>query len=131
MRHGVTVGTLALVLLVISGGLVVAGGSPRVTVNEGDIFLGNSSEFSKPAVVDVDAVYARIPEYREIVEKNLNDSDPRYLILLRTASDRFRSAIDKVADSRGYDLIGGIGSISIEGRTVPNITSLVVRALPR
>ncbi len=128
---GSAAGVAILLVLVLSGGLVSAKGRAKVRINEADIYLGNPDDFKKPAVVDVDAVYARIPEYRQIVEKNLDSSSARYLYLLRAASERFRKALDKCARSRGYDLIGGLGSIEIDKKTVPNITSLVMRALPR
>ncbi len=120
-----------LLVLVLSGDLASAKNRAKVRINEADIYLGNTDDFKKPAVVDVDAVYARIPEYRQIVEKNMNSSSARYLYLLRAASERFRKALAKCSRGRGYDLIGGLGSIEIEGKTVPNITSLVMRALPR
>ena len=82
-------------------------------------------------MVDVDAVYARIPEYRQILEKNLDSTSPRYLFLLRGASERFRKALSTCSRRRGYDLIGGLGSIEIKGKKVPDITSLVMKALPK
>ena len=104
---------------------------PKIEVDEGGIYYGDPGNFKKPAVVDVDKVYSKIPEYREIVERNMDDSNPRYLFLLRAASEKFRKALEKVARDKGYDLIGGIGSIKIRGKTVPNITSQVIAKLPK
>ena len=104
---------------------------PKITINEADIYLGDPHDFKKPAVVDVDAVYAKIPEYRKILDREMDQSNPRYLFLLRAASDRFRTALDAAADAGGYDLIGGLGSIKIEGKTIPNITSKVIAKLPK
>jgi hypothetical protein len=103
---------------------------PKVEIDEGDIYLGDPQKFKKPAVVDVDAVYAKIPEYKEILDRGLDASSPRYLILMRAASDKFRAALEAVSDSYGFDLIGGLGSIRIEGKTVPDITSKVINKLP-
>ncbi len=130
-RLGMAALAAMLLMPLLTSGLVSAAGASRIRINEGDIYLGDPDEFKKPAVVDVDAVYARIPEYRQILEKNLDSTSPRYLFLLRAASDRLRKALDKCSRGRGYDLIGGLGSIRIEGKAVPNITSLVLRALPR
>jgi len=127
----VAVTAAMLLVLVLSSGLVSAKGRSKVRIKEADIYHGDPDHYKKPAVVDVDAVYARIPEYRQILEKNLDSTSPRYLFLLRAASERFRKALAKCSRGRGYDLIGGLGSIRIEGKTVPNITSLVMRALPR
>lgn len=126
---GLAIMVVTLLMLFISSGVVSAARKSGVTIHEGDIYLGDSNDYSKPAVVDVDAVYARIPEYRQILEKNLDSTSPRYLFLLRAATDKFRTALDDCARARGYDLIGGLGSIQIEGKTVPNITSLVMKAL--
>ena len=112
-------------------GQVVGDSAPKVTINEADIYLGDVSDFSHPATVDVDAVYANIPEYREIVDRNMDEKNPRYLFLLRKASFRFRKAVQKTAEQKGFDLIGGEGSIEVEGSEVPDITALVIRNLPR
>lgn len=123
--------SIALFVLIQASGVVSAKGRSGARINEGDIYLGDTHDYKKPAVVDVDAVYAKIPEYRQILEKNLDSTSPRYLFLLRAASERFRSALDRCARGHGYDLIGGLGSIQIDGVTVPNITAEVMKALPR
>ena len=104
---------------------------PKVEIDESEIYLGDPASFKKPAVVDVDAVYAKIPEYKEILDRNMDTSNPRYLFLMRAASDKFRTALEAVSDSHGFDLIGGLGSIRIEGKTVPEITSKVIAKLPK
>ncbi len=134
MRH-VALFSLILGLLVVASPEVAAKGKkgkgkPKVTIDEGSIYLGDPANFRKPAVVDVDKVYQKIPEYREILDRDLDDSDPRYLILMRAASDKFRAALDAVSEEKGYDLIGGLGSIQIEGKKVPEITALVIKKLP-
>ena len=104
---------------------------PKVTIDEADIYYGDPSDFTKPAVVDVDRVYMSIPEYKEIIDRDMDDSKPRYLMLMRTASKKFRTALKKAAKAKGYDLIGGLGAIEIEGKTVPEITDLVISKLPK
>ena len=128
---GLTAVAVVLLVVVLTSSLVSAKGRPKTRINEADIYFGDPGDFKKPAVVDVDAVYAKIPEYRRIVEKNMHRDNPLYQILLTRASERFRKALSKCARLRGYDLIGGLGSIELEKKTVPNITSLVMRALPR
>jgi hypothetical protein len=119
----------AILLSVLLCGVVDAAGRSRARIDEGDIYLGDVQDFQKPAVVDVDAVYAKIPEYRQILEHNLDSTSPRYLFLLRAASEKFRAALDRCSRSRGYDLIGGLGSIEIDGTTVPDITPDVLKSL--
>jgi len=104
---------------------------PKVTIDEAEIYYGDPSDFKKPAVVDVDRVYMSIPEYKEIIDRDMDDSKPRYLMLMRAASKKFRTALKKAAKAKGYDLIGGLGSIKIEGKTVPEITDLVISKLPK
>jgi hypothetical protein len=103
---------------------------PKVTIDEAEIYLGDPSEFEKPAVVDVDKVYKQIPEYQEIIERDMDSSNPRYLFLMRAASDKFRAALEAVSEELGYDLIGGLGSIKIEGKKIPVITKQVIAKLP-
>jgi hypothetical protein len=128
---GLLVAALAYAILITPGVAAGEDEKPKVTVNEAEIYLGDSHDFQKPGVVDVDAVYDKIPEYREILDRNIDESNPRYLFLMRAASDRFRSAVEAVADDDGYDLIGGLGSIKIEGKKVPVITSRVIAKLPK
>jgi len=103
---------------------------PKVTIDEAEIYYGDPADFTKPAVVDVDRVYESISEYKEIIDRDMDDSNPRYLMLMRAASKKFRTALKKAAKAKGYDLIGGLGSIKIEGKTVPEITDLVISKLP-
>lgn len=103
---------------------------PKITVDEAAIYYGDPTDFRKPAVVDVDRVYMSIPEYKEIIDEDLDKSKPRYLMLMRAASKKFRTALKKAAKAKKYDLIGGLGSITIEGKTVPECTDLVIDKLP-
>ena len=125
---------VALAFLIVSSCIIPAAAAKdkkKVEIDEGSIYLGDPSNFKKPAVVDVDKVYAKIPEYKEILDRNMDTSNPRYLFLMRAASDKFRTALEAVSDSHGFDLIGGLGSIRIEGKTVPEITSKVIAKLPK
>jgi hypothetical protein len=126
-------------MMLLAAGLVlcwlpaVALGEERakVQVDASEIYYGNSGAFESPAMVDVDQVYRHIPEYKEIIDRNLKESDPRYHYLMRAASDRFLSAVSAAASDGGYDLVGGLGSIRIEGKSVPVITALVIKKLAR
>jgi hypothetical protein len=110
--------------------LVASGGErARAHIDDSEIYYGDSGNFESPAMVDVDQVYRSIPEYKEIIDRDLKESDPRYHYLMRAATDRFLSALSAAAADGGYDLIGGLGSIRIEGKKVPVITALVVKKL--
>lgn len=127
MLLGLLAGVLAMYLLSAES---AAREKPKVRVDESSIYYGSSSSFEKPAVVDVDAVYLKIPEYQEIREKKIDESSPKYLMLMRAATDKFLGAVRNAAQDKGYDLVGGLGSIEVEGKTVPEITSLVISKLP-
>jgi predicted secreted protein len=97
------------------------------------VYLGNPRLFKHPCVVSADRVYRAIPEYREILEKNLTDRDVRYHFLLRKASDKFAVAIREVSQSGGYDLVAGVGSVSAATAGTPaptDVTDSVIGKLP-
>lgn len=122
-----------LVLALVFSGAATAGGEEGVkaVVVESEIYWGDPADLSRPAMVDVDAVYAAIPEYREILDRGMDDSDPRYLFLLRAAGVKFRTALERVARQSGLTVIGGLDSIRIEGREIPIVTDAVIRNLPK
>jgi hypothetical protein len=98
--------------------------------DESRIYHGRTDRFSSPAEVDLDAVYARIPEYRTLREEKPDPDGPRYYFLLMAAGNRFRAAVRAAARGDGYDLIGGVGAIRLADREVPRITARVIELLP-
>lgn len=96
------------------------------------VYFGNPRQFKKPATVDADRVYRAIPEYQEILEKNLTDRDVRYHFLLRKASEKFAAAVRSAAQDGGYDLVAGlravVGSTS-SAPAIPEITDAILRKL--
>ncbi len=97
------------------------------------IYSGNPRLFKKPCVVDADKIYKSIPEYQEIVEKNLTDRDVRYHFLMKKASDKFAKSLRGLVKDLEYDLIGGVGSIvpaTTDAPAVPNGTDGAIARLP-
>jgi hypothetical protein len=97
------------------------------------VYLGNPKLFKKPAAVSADKVYRAIPEYREILEKNLTDKDVRYHFLMKKASDKFSKAIRDVAQEVGYDLVAGTGAVvpaNTDTPAVPDVTTSAIAKLP-
>lgn len=142
--------SLALAALAAAGFLLVAGGlphrgpagdlapgaaaaraadvAPEKSVGADDVFHGDARNWSKPAEVDADAVFAEIDEYKKIVAKKLDTSDPEYGVLLTKARKRFRKALCLAAKDGGYDLIAKVGSVKgVEN--VPDITQDVIKKL--
>ncbi len=97
------------------------------------VFVGNPRLFKKPCVVSTDRVYRAIPEYQEIVEKNLTDKDVRYHFLMRKASDKFSRAVQSLARDQGYDLVAGTGAVtatSPDSPAIPDGTDAAITRLP-
>lgn len=126
---------LSVVLVVLAGlaAPVAADEKPAYRVDDVSlVYLGNPRQFKKPCAVDADRVYRAIPEYREILEKNLTDRDARYHMLLRRASDKFSAALRAVASEGGYDLAAGIGAVTPTAPDVappPVVTDTVIGRL--
>ncbi|MFO0933432.1 MAG: hypothetical protein U1E39_12065 [Planctomycetota bacterium] len=102
-------------------------------VDPSGVYLGNPRLFRKPVLVNCDRVYRAIPEYVEILEKNLTDRDVRYHFLMRKASDKFAAAVRSVASEGGYDLVAGVGSVvpsSAETPAIPEATDAAIKKLP-
>jgi hypothetical protein len=97
------------------------------------VYLGNPRLFKAPCAVSADRVYRAIPEYREILEKNLTDRDVRYHFLLKKASDKFSAAIREVARISSYDLVAGIGAVTpatTDTPAIPDVTDAAIAKLP-
>ncbi|MCB9825026.1 MAG: hypothetical protein H6806_03990 [Planctomycetes bacterium] len=74
-------------------------------------YLGRAALVMKPAVVRSDPVYERIPEYQDIRREGLGDSQPRYHLLMRKASQRFNEAVAAMARALGHDYVGEAGTV--------------------
>jgi hypothetical protein len=97
------------------------------------VYLGNPRLFKKPCEVSADTVYRAIPEYREILEKNLTDKDVRYHFLMKKASDKFAAAVKELAKDRSYDLVAGKGGVIpnlADAPAVPDETDGAIQRLP-
>ena len=97
------------------------------------VYMGNPRLFKKPCVVDADRVYKSIPEYVEIVEKNLTDRDVRYHFLMKKASDKFAKALRGLVKDLEYDLIASVGAIvptTADAPVVVNATDGAIARLP-
>jgi hypothetical protein len=95
------------------------------------VYLGNPRLFKKPCVVSADRVYRSIPEYQEILEKNLTDKDVRYHFLMKKASDKFSRAIKDLARDLSYDLVAGVGALSPANKDTPAATDETSAAIAR
>jgi hypothetical protein len=101
---------------------------PKKSVDAADVYFGDAREWSKPAEVDPDKVYAKIDEYKQIRDKGLKAGDPKYELLMCKASKRFTCAVKKTAKDGSYDLVAKLGSVKGVD-SVPDITSDVIAKL--
>ncbi|MHC4600793.1 MAG: hypothetical protein ACYS47_17515 [Planctomycetota bacterium] len=121
--------TAAVLGLIVLTPLLVVASPGDVKINEKKIYYGDPDDFEKPGVIRIVKVFKAIPEYQEAKKKGKDD--PEYYILLEKANEKFFTALERVADDKGYDLIGEVGAIKIKGKKVPEITSAVIDALPK
>ncbi len=88
-------------------------------------------KYSRPAVVEAARVYRQIAAHQEIVERKLTRDDPDYWPLMRKASQAFVRALRKACKEKGYDLVGELRTISIDGASPPDMTADVIKALDK
>jgi hypothetical protein len=97
------------------------------------VYLGNPRQFKKPAEVSADRVYRAIPEYKEILDKNLTDKDVRYHFLMKKASEKFSKSVDALGRDFSYDLVAGKGAVILVAKdapVVPDATDAAIARLP-
>jgi hypothetical protein len=101
---------------------------PKKSVDAADVYYGDAKVWEKPAEVDADKVYAKIDEYKQIVDDGLKPGDAKYEILIAKASKRFKCAVKKAAKDAGYDLVARLGSVKGVD-SVPDITADAIAKL--
>jgi hypothetical protein len=142
MRTTTRVWFIATILVFLAGGFVAAPFStgrgvayagdgddkdkdkdkPQKSVDAADVYYGDAKKWEKPAEVDADKVYAKIDEYKQIVDGGLKPGDAKYEILMCKASKRFHAAVKKAAKDGGYDLVAKLGAVKGVA-TPPDVTS--------
>jgi hypothetical protein len=129
-----TVAALAVVVLPQTGGAATAFADEpqnqrKKSVDAADVYFGDAAKWEKPSEVDPDKVYAKIEEYKQIVDQGLKPGDPKYDILMCKASKRFTKAVKKTAKDAGYDLVARKGAVKGVETTPPEVTSDVISNL--
>lgn len=99
----------------------------EVTVDESLVYFGDPLNFRNPATVDIERVFNKIPEYRQIVDEAISSQDARYWDLISQANAKFQARLEVVAGETGHDLICGAIQYA-DGRVIPDITELVIEA---
>lgn len=104
--------------------------------DEDGIYFGEGKHPKSPAVCTADDVWEKIPEYKQIQDEELDEDDPKYHLLLAKATERFRKALEKIADRDDYDMVGEVGSIRALGegdkkKEIPDVTEDLVDFVTR
>ena len=89
----------------------------RAKVDTGLVYYGDSEQdYYAPGEIDCAEIFVQIPEYRKILEENLDTKSGKYWTLLRKANDKFQVAVRKTAKNHGLDLICETGQVSEQVR---------------
>ena len=94
---------------------------------ESQIYHGDPDYARSAACISANEVFLAIPAYRKILDEKIDKSDPRYWLLMEEANRVFRRALRKCERDHGYDLIGELGSIRVDGAPAPDITGIAVQ----
>jgi len=110
-----------------------ADGPKYDVIDKQKVYYGDCSSFSKPSTIAIDEVFPHIRSFKLIDERNLNESDPEYWVLLLRANEKFRAALKSIAAVHGLDLIAERGAIKSLGdeSLLPDITNLIVAEVSR
>ena len=115
--------TALVCLLVVAPTLLAPTASADIgdyrCTDPGRVYHGNPRLIRRPAVVSADRIYARIPEYQEILREGLTDRDVRYHFLMKQASKKFAKAVKAMARAKGHDFVAEQGSILVVREDAP------------
>jgi len=106
---------------------------PDFTVTDADkVYYGKGKHPESPAVIKADDVWAEIPEYKKIVEDDLDEDDAEYHILMKKATERFEKALKDEAKREDHDLIAEVGAVkSNNGKKIPDATKDLIELVTR
>jgi hypothetical protein len=85
--------------------------------------------YGKVAAVSSRLVFDATPEYRQIARRKLSPTSAEWTILVKAASDKFKTAVAKAAADAGYDLVAETGAVALDGGKIDDATSAVIARL--
>ena len=88
-----------------------------------------TTAYKKAAIVTSRKVFDTTDEYKQIAKRKLSPNTAEWCLLAKSASDKFRTALTKATTAGGYDLVAESGAITVDGETLPDITSDVIAQL--
>ena len=132
VRDQLVGGFVAAVLLLSGAGMAAASTHEFEVTSADDIYYGTGRHPKTPAVMKAADVWAKIPEYKQILKEELTDDDPKYHLLMKKATERFNKALKKLARRDGYDTLGEVGSIkALKKKKIPDVTKDMVKLVSR
>jgi hypothetical protein len=126
---------LGLLAPLPSGTLQTRERKPKLTVHNVQRIYHPSAfserkTYSKVAAVTSRTFFDATPEYQQIAKRKLSPTTAEWALLVKSASDKFKTAVAKTASSGGYDLVAETGAVSLDEGTIADATSDVVSRLP-
>jgi len=101
-------------------------------VDADGIYYGSGTRPKGPGVLVADDVWKEIPEYKKILEDELDEDDPEYHLLMLKATERFNQALKSLAKRDSHDMLGETGSIVAKGGgKIPDVTAEMIKLVTR
>lgn len=101
-------------------------------VDPDGVYYGKGTRPKTPGVLVADDVWKEIPEYKKILDDELDEDDPEYHLLMLKATERFNQALKALAKRDSYDMLGETGSIVAKGTgKIPDVTSDMIKLVTR
>jgi hypothetical protein len=127
---------LFVAVLGLLGGQAWSADAEEVTYEVADpdgIYFGSGDHPKAPAVITADDVWAQIPEYKKVIDEELDDDDPEYHLLMKKATERFAKGLRKIGKRDDYDMIGEVGSIKASDpkSKIPDATDELIEIVSR
>lgn len=122
-----TLRAVAIALALSAGPLASIASGDIEVLDENQIYHGDPDYARTAGCISANEVFMAIPAYRKIIDEKIDKSDPRYWLLMEEANRIFRRALRRSERDHGYDLIGELGSILVDGAPAPDITAIAVQ----
>ena len=127
---------VAVLVLLVAPALAPAQDKVTVKVLNGErvysprgLVSGTTTEVMKPALCDCRRVLDATPEYNKIRDERIKKDTAEHRLLVQAASNRLKSALQRVMSQKGYDLVAETGAIVVEGKELPDVTDEIIQSL--
>ena len=91
--------------------------------------LNEQKAYRKVGAVTSRKVFDATAEYKAIQKRKLSPKTAEWNLLVKAASDKFKTAVSRTASAGGYDVIAETGAVAFDEGAVPDITSDILSHL--